>query len=89
MREITPFGVRIPPELKSRLESAAKAAGRSLNAEVLARLHESMKKDPVLHQLEEPTPEYRALTDAEHRMLTLYRKWSPEQQLSFLVLFRK
>jgi len=38
MREIAPFGVRMPPELKSRLEAAAKVSRRSLNAEVVTRL---------------------------------------------------
>lgn len=38
---ITPFGLRMQPELKERLERAAHKAGRSLNAEVVDRLERS------------------------------------------------
>lgn len=39
---IAPFGVRMQPELKERLEAAAQASGRSLNAEIVARLEQSL-----------------------------------------------
>lgn len=35
--------MRLQPELKSRLEDAATKAGRSLNAEIAARLEESFE----------------------------------------------
>ena len=35
---IAPFGLRIPPELRSKLEAAATDADRSLTAEILHRL---------------------------------------------------
>ncbi|WP_434663427.1 Arc family DNA-binding protein [Paraburkholderia sp. A3BS-1L] len=35
---IPPFGLRMQPDLKIRLEEAAKANSRSLNAEIVARL---------------------------------------------------
>lgn len=38
---IAPFGIRMQPELKERLEDAAQQAGRSLNAEIVARLESS------------------------------------------------
>lgn len=38
---IAPFGVRMQPELKERLEQAAQQSGRSLNAELVARLERS------------------------------------------------
>jgi len=38
MRNINPFGLRLQPELKARLEEAAKKNKRSLNAEISARL---------------------------------------------------
>lgn len=90
MREIAPFGVRMSPELKARLEAAAKINGRSLNAEVVARLQESLelKGEQRVIGTGEPVPAYRSISDAEQKMLALYRRWSPEQQLSFLVLFR-
>lgn len=38
---ITPFGLRLQPALKKRVEEAAKANGRSLNSEIAARLEAS------------------------------------------------
>lgn len=41
---INPFGLRMQPELRQRLETAAKEAGRSLNAEIVARLESSISQ---------------------------------------------
>jgi hypothetical protein len=41
MRDISPFGLRIPDDLKTRLEDAAARNRRSLNSEMLARLEAS------------------------------------------------
>lgn len=41
-REINPFGLRMPPKLKQTLEEEAKRNMRSLNAELVARLEESV-----------------------------------------------
>lgn len=41
-RDIAPFGVRMPTELKNLVEEAATANGRSINAEVVARLQGSL-----------------------------------------------
>ncbi|WP_081232211.1 Arc family DNA-binding protein [Pseudomonas chlororaphis] len=40
-RDITPFALRMPPELRAQVEDAAKSKGRSLNSEILARLEAS------------------------------------------------
>lgn len=40
-RDIAPFGVRMPPDLKSRVEAAATNGGRSINAEIVTRLEQS------------------------------------------------
>lgn len=42
---ITPFGLRLQPSLKRRVEEAAKANGRSLNSEIAARLEASFGDD--------------------------------------------
>ncbi|MDX7769986.1 Arc family DNA-binding protein [Aeromonas caviae] len=39
---IAPFGVRMPPDLKKRLEVSAKKNSRSLNAEVVHWLQKAM-----------------------------------------------
>jgi hypothetical protein len=40
---IVPFGLRMQPGLKADLESAAEANGRSLTAEIIARLTETLE----------------------------------------------
>jgi hypothetical protein len=40
-RDIAPFGVRMPPDLKRRVETAANNSGRSINAEIVTRLDRS------------------------------------------------
>lgn len=40
--QLTPFGLRIPEDLKEQLESDAKKKGRSLNKEISARLEASV-----------------------------------------------
>lgn len=37
-REITPFGVRIPPDLKAQVKDAAAREGRSMNAQIVQHL---------------------------------------------------
>ncbi|SFB46224.1 Arc family DNA-binding protein [Azotobacter beijerinckii] len=40
-REITPFALRMPPELRAKVEHAAKESRRSLNSEIVDRLDRS------------------------------------------------
>lgn len=42
MANIAPFGLRMQPDLKARVEDAARDNNRSLNAEIVARLEESL-----------------------------------------------
>jgi hypothetical protein len=42
---IPPFGLRMMPELKQRVEAEARANGRSLNSEIIARLEWSLETD--------------------------------------------
>lgn len=52
MRNINPFGLRLQPDLKARLEEAANENKRSLNAEITARLEESFSAKPDTAALE-------------------------------------
>ncbi len=45
--QIAPFGLRMLPELRERIEEAAKASGRSMNAEIVTRLHFSFEYEQV------------------------------------------
>lgn len=42
IRNINPFGLRMQPALKARIEEEAKKNHRSINAEITARLEESL-----------------------------------------------
>jgi len=46
-RDIQPFPVRIPHDLREHLESAAKKASRSLNSEIVLRLADSFAAEGV------------------------------------------
>lgn len=39
VRDIAPFGVRLPAELKDKLQESAKKNSRSLNSEIVTRLN--------------------------------------------------
>lgn len=45
MANIPPFGLRMQPDLKTRVEDAARANNRSLNAEIIDRLERSFAAD--------------------------------------------
>ncbi|WP_181418198.1 Arc family DNA-binding protein [Komagataeibacter oboediens] len=53
--------VRVPDELKATLEKSAKANGRSMNAEIVYRLEESVnpstKMDLTLSGMDAPAPQ--------------------------------
>lgn len=40
---IPPFGVRMPPDLKEKIDMASKQSGRSMNAEIVYRLQQSFE----------------------------------------------
>ncbi|WP_295539216.1 Arc family DNA-binding protein [uncultured Pseudacidovorax sp.] len=56
---IAPFGLRLQPELKERVEAAARANGRSMNAEIAARLEASFSEAPQVSSL----PDYIAFIE--------------------------
>lgn len=41
-RDIVPFGLRLPPEMKMRIDDAARANLRSINSEIVVRLNASL-----------------------------------------------
>lgn len=90
MREIAPFGVRMPPELKTRIEAEAKANGRSMNTEVVARLWDSLKeaRPRVLMQPEPMAYVESNITELERQMLEAFRRMGADKQLSLLTLLK-
>lgn len=54
MAAIAPFGLRMQPDLKERIEKAASINNRSMNAEIIARLEMSFNElaaGPAIHGL--------------------------------------
>lgn len=45
---VAPFGLRMLPDLREKVERAAKASGRSMNAEIVARLDSSFSERDAL-----------------------------------------
>ncbi len=44
---ISPYPVRMPPELREQLEESARKGSRSLHAEIIARLERSIESDLI------------------------------------------
>lgn len=60
-RDITPFALRMPPEMRLCIEESAKANHRSLNAEILARLETTIELDEVMADMR--AGDYRGVVD--------------------------
>lgn len=85
-RNITPFGLRMPPELRKRVEKSARANGRSLNAELVLRLQSSVEKDPLFTaRIAEPRDRYQ-LTPDQTALLSAYDDLSPRRRRALLEL---
>lgn len=47
VRDIAPYGVRMPAELKEKLQEIAKSNGRSLNSEIVMILEDHVKRNTM------------------------------------------
>ena len=47
---ISPYPIRMPPELRALLESSANHGSRSLHAEIISRLWSTFRKDDIVRQ---------------------------------------
>ena len=93
VRDIHPFGVRMPSELKERIDREAKINGRSLNTEIVIRLKSSLDAAAAL-----PRNAYTAerqqggcvqeLNDIERQLLNVFRRMPVDKQLALLSLFK-
>lgn len=45
-KQLPPYGLRIPPDLKERIQACARANNRSMHAEIIARLESSFEAGP-------------------------------------------
>lgn len=55
--------IRIPPGMRDRIAGAAKDAGRSMNAEVIARLEKSFEDDGAAQALATTVEEHENLIE--------------------------
>jgi hypothetical protein len=69
LEKIAPFGLRLQPDLKAKLEAYAKKAPRSLNAEITERLESSLARQGL-----------RDYTDGE-LIDELIRRWGRDRVL--------
>jgi hypothetical protein len=71
-KELRPVMTRLPESLRRRLEATAKRNGRSMNAEIIHRLHSSLARDslqgvtttPIQHLVNEVTLALARLNEA-------------------------
>lgn len=71
---ITPFGLRLQPDLKRRVEEAARASGNSLNAEIAVRLEVSFAADDNRQEVREEVAMLRnEVEDLREQVKSLHR----------------
>lgn len=87
-RDINPFGLRMPEDLRTSLEKSARLNHRSLNAELVVRLRKSVEETPILYpEINEGSEEYTAVDDK--KLLTEFIEKMPKKKRSALLKFIK
>lgn len=91
-REAPKYLLRLPLELRDRLQREANLNNRSVNTEILYRIQTSLdQQERILKkQLKaaEPGTPYTIATDTERTILAIFRKLPPEKQLALISLFK-
>ena len=91
VRDIAPFGLRLPPELRQALEREADIHNRSLTAEIIERLKRSLEPQHAGRRgthAAAPEGVYEPASDVERAMVAVFRRLPPEKQLALLSLFK-
>lgn len=81
MRNIAPLGIRIPDELKDRIQAQAKENGRSTNAEIVQILESSFSQ-----HTDREVAELKEVIKHKENMLNLKQQLIDTQQSSILHL---
>ena len=96
MREINPFGLRMPAPLRDKLQRQARLNRRSLNSEIVERPSRSVERAATDHStghelaaMEDPS-RFRipTLSDIEESLLGLFRDLPPDKQLALVSLLK-
>lgn len=91
VRDLPPTAVRLSPELRHQLAREANINGRSLHAEIVHRLRQSVEPGggaAAAHMAGESRAAYGEHSDSERALLTLFKRLSPEKQLALLSLLK-
>jgi len=90
-RDINPFGLRMPPELRAQLEAAARASGRSLNTEIVERLDASFPKtlEWLKHNRAEEIHALKLSVDEQVRYVAARKQEGTVQKADLLELGRR
>lgn len=70
MRDINPFGLRMPQDIRRQIEQAAENNKRSLNAEILARLENSFNVNST-HNNPEAALLHKLYSESSERLAEL------------------
>ncbi|WP_438671776.1 Arc family DNA-binding protein [Pseudogemmobacter sonorensis] len=83
---IAPYGLRIPPDLKVRIQTAADANSRTMHSEILAALEEKFPAQPQLSNVESSLVllKFALLRDNPDRAKTLMALRELEEDLKDL-----
>lgn len=81
---IAPFGLRMLPELKAKVESAARESGRSMNAEIVTRIEESFDSGADVASLKQKVLELEADLSAAQLKEAAYKTDALSSQLFIL-----
>jgi hypothetical protein len=90
VRDLSPTAVRLSPDVRHALAREAAINGRSLHGEIVHRLSQSLVTEQArqVRAHEAPAGYTPEVQDTERALLTLFRKMSPEKQLSLLSLLK-
>lgn len=93
-RETPQFGLRMPADLREAIEKEASINGRSINAEIVSRLRNSLNNGvpaTMSYAAKEPQNEQQRgseISDIERHLLTIFRRMPVEKQLALVSLFK-
>ena len=93
---IAPFGLRMEAQLRDAIREAARASGRSLNAEIVHRLHESLALEYQQQTVrrshsgvsERGMAYAPQLSEADRLLLKTFKELKPEAQLGLITFLR-
>lgn len=81
MRNIAPFGLRMPEELREAIQQRAKNNGRSINSEIVQILQETLDTDKAISESD--------LVDFDSTQAAFESKATPEEKAEFLNELKK